>query len=134
MNLAENLQMLRKEKGLSQENLAERCQVSRQAIAKWESSESVPNIEKLCFLADFYDVYILATTQKFDKDIFVEAMKATAAHRGVTEQIADIPTILKNIEESIELCSMWNKYRKQFAYAEGIEYEDVLKEIRNLII
>ena len=83
---------------------------------------------------DFYDVYILATTQKFDKDIFVEAMKATAAHRGVTEQIADIPTILKNIEESIELCSMWNKYRKQFAYAEGIEYEDVLKEIRNLII
>ena len=83
---------------------------------------------------DFYDVYILATTQKFDKDIFVEALKATAAHRGVTEQIADIPTILKNIEESIELRAMWNKYRKQFAYAEGIEYEDVLKEIRNLII
>ena len=83
---------------------------------------------------DFYDAYILATTQKFDKDIFVEALKATAAHRGTTEQISDIPTILKNIEKSPELRAMWDKYSKQFAYAEGIDYESILKEIRNLII
>lgn len=83
---------------------------------------------------DFYDAYILATTQEFDKDIFADALKATAAHRGTTEQISDIPTILKNIEESPELRAMWDKYRKQFAYAEGIEYASILKEIRNLII
>ena len=40
----------------SQEELAEKCQISRQAIAKWESGESVPTIEKLIFLADFYKV------------------------------------------------------------------------------
>ena len=39
MILAENLQVLRKQNQLSQEELAEKCQVSRQAIAKWESGE-----------------------------------------------------------------------------------------------
>lgn len=56
MNLAENLQMYRKKNGLSQEELAEKCDVSRQAIAKWESGESVPSIERLVFLADLYDI------------------------------------------------------------------------------
>ena len=82
---------------------------------------------------DFYDAYILATTQKFDKALFAEALKATAAHRGTTEQIADIPTIMKNIEESAELRTMWDKYRKQFAYAENIPYESVLAELQMLI-
>ena len=82
---------------------------------------------------DFYDAYILATTQKFDKALFAEALKATVAHRGTTEQIADIPTIMKNIEESLDLRAMWDKYRKQFAYAEGIEYEDIIKNIKGLV-
>ena len=82
---------------------------------------------------DFYDAYILATTQKFDKAVFVEALKATAAHRGTTEQIADIHTIMKNIEESVELRTMWDKYRKQFAYAEHIEYEKILMLLSELV-
>ena len=82
---------------------------------------------------DFYDAYILATTQKFDKVLFTEALKATAAHRGTTEQIADIPTIMKNIEESPELRAMWDKYRKQFAYAENIKYDDIINELEELI-
>lgn len=47
---------LRKKNGWSQEELAEKCQVSRQAIAKWESGESVPVLEKLIFLAGLYEV------------------------------------------------------------------------------
>lgn len=82
---------------------------------------------------DFYDAYILATTQKFDKALFAEALKATAAHRGTTEQIADIPTIMKNIEESPELCAMWDKYRKQFAYAENITYDAIIIELKKLV-
>ena len=56
MKLADNLRIQRKKLGLSQEELAEKCQISRQAIAKWESGESVPTIEKLIFLADLYDM------------------------------------------------------------------------------
>ena len=82
---------------------------------------------------DFYDAYILATTQKFDKSLFTDALKATATHRGTTEQIVDIPTIMKNIEESHELRAMWYKYCKQFAYAENISYESVLLELKKLI-
>lgn len=41
MIFSEQLSKLRKEANLTQEDLAEKCQVSRQAIAKWESGESV---------------------------------------------------------------------------------------------
>ena len=71
---------------------------------------------------DFYDAYMLATTQKFDKAVFTEALNATATHRGTAQQIVDVPAILHNIETSRELKSMWEKYRKQFAYAAHIEY------------
>lgn len=81
---------------------------------------------------DFYDAYILATTQKYDKQIFAEALNATATHRGTTEQIADVPEILHNIETSPELKTMWDKYRKQFAYAENIEYEQIMEILRTL--
>ena len=40
MKLADNLQINRRRMGLSQEELAEKCQISRQAIAKWESGVS----------------------------------------------------------------------------------------------
>lgn len=82
---------------------------------------------------DFYDAYILATTQKFDKSTFREALRATAEHRGTTEQISNVDQILKNISESKELRAMWDKYRKQFAYAEDIPYESILAELQKLI-
>lgn len=82
---------------------------------------------------DFYDAYILATTQKFDKEVFSEALTATAAHRGTAEQIADVPGILHNIEDSAELKSMWDKYRKQFAYAGKIKYEQIVDVLKTLV-
>lgn len=81
---------------------------------------------------DFYDAYILAATQQYDQALFEEALQATAKHRGTLEQIADREGILKNIEESPELRRMWEKYRKQFAYAQGIGYEQVIASLRKL--
>ena len=83
---------------------------------------------------DFYDAYILTTTQKFDKAVFADALLATANHRGTTEQIADVPDILHNIEESQELKTMWDKYRKQFAYAKEIEYMSIMTVLRQLLL
>lgn len=82
---------------------------------------------------DFYDAYILTTTQKFDITVFVDALKATANHRGTTDQIADVPSILHNIEESPELKTMWDKYRKQFSYAKNITYEQIMDSIKALL-
>lgn len=82
---------------------------------------------------DFYDAYILTTTQIFDKAVFNEALNATAKHRCTVEQIADIPEILQNIAESLELHAMWEKYRKQFAYAKDIEYEEIMEVLKKLV-
>ena len=82
---------------------------------------------------DFYDAYILATTQKFSKPVFTEALNATAKHRGTDQQIQDISSILSNIEESPELRVMWDKYRKQFAYAADIQYEQIMTVLKALL-
>lgn len=79
---------------------------------------------------DFYDTYILLTTQRYDKAVFQEALRATAEHRGTTSQIEDVDGILKNISESAELKTMWEKYRRQFAYAKGIEFVDIIETLR----
>ena len=53
--LAQRLQQLRRQKGLSQENLAEQLRVSRQAVGKWESGAAVPELEKLMELCRLFD-------------------------------------------------------------------------------
>ena len=62
MKLAERIQYLRKMKGISQEELAEKAGVSRQAVSKWESDQSTPDVEKIIIMSDYFGVttdYIL---------------------------------------------------------------------------
>ncbi|MEG0366635.1 MAG: helix-turn-helix transcriptional regulator [Coprobacillus sp.] len=56
MKLQDNLIQLRKQKGYSQEDLAYQLGVSRQSVSKWESGVSVPELDRLVEIADFYDV------------------------------------------------------------------------------
>lgn len=56
MEFYERLQGLRREKGMTQEELAERLDVSRQAVSKWESGQTMPEIEKLVQMAQVFDV------------------------------------------------------------------------------
>ena len=58
MSFGEKLQQLRKEKGLSQEDLAYQLNVSRQAVAKWENGDSIPDLINCAALADLYDVSV----------------------------------------------------------------------------
>ena len=83
---------------------------------------------------DYYDVYILGTTQEYDKKTFKEALKATTEHRGSTEQISDVKGILQQISESDDLKDMWKKYQKKFAYASDISYENILEVLRRIVI
>lgn len=54
--LKDNLAMLRGIHGFSQEEIAEKINISRQAYAKWETGATVPDIEKCRLLADVYGV------------------------------------------------------------------------------
>lgn len=58
MEFNEKVQELRKQKGLTQEELAELLFVSRTAVSKWESGRGYPNIESLKALAKFFDVTV----------------------------------------------------------------------------
>ena len=58
MRVNEKLQGLRKEKGLSQEGLAELVGVSRQSVAKWESKKSYSEVNKLIQLSNVFGVSI----------------------------------------------------------------------------
>ena len=58
MNFGENLQKLRKEKNISQEQLAEELHVSRQTIGKWENGVTYPETECLIQISDFFEVSI----------------------------------------------------------------------------
>lgn len=56
MNLSDRIQYLRKARGISQEGLADQLGVSRQAVSKWESEQSMPDLDKIIFMSDYFDV------------------------------------------------------------------------------
>lgn len=62
MNMADRIQYLRKTNGISQEELADKVGVSRQAVSKWESEQSLPDLGKIITMSDYFGVttdYIL---------------------------------------------------------------------------
>ncbi len=54
MNMADRIQYLRKAKGLSQEEFADKIGVSRQSVSKWESGQSFPDLEKIIIMSVFF--------------------------------------------------------------------------------
>ena len=58
MNLGENLISLRKKENMSQEDLAEKLDVSRQAISKWESGQGYPEMEKIIKISEIFNYNI----------------------------------------------------------------------------
>ena len=79
MILADRIIILRKKKGWSQEELAYKMNISRQAVSKWESDQSVPDIEKILQLSELFGVttdYLLKdeTEQKEDLEHVSETL------------------------------------------------------------
>ncbi|NLW69526.1 MAG: helix-turn-helix transcriptional regulator [Eubacteriaceae bacterium] len=78
MNISDRILRLRKLKGLSQEELADKIGVSRQAVSKWESEQSVPDADKLIILSDFFGV----TTDYLLKGIENKATQTAGSNMG----------------------------------------------------
>lgn len=75
MSFADSLKQIRKERGLTQENLAEIMDVSRQAVSKWELGEGYPEVEKLLLLSSKLNVSL-------DSLMGAEIAKAGAVDSG----------------------------------------------------
>ena len=94
MSFAENLKQLRKEKQLSQEELAEILDVSRQAVSKWEQGIGYPEVEKLLLLSSKLSISL---DSLMETEI---AQKSNTQKRNVTGKI----TITSPIERVIATC------------------------------
>ena len=80
IEIANRLIEIRKRVGLSQEDLADKLGISRQAVSKWERAEASPDIDNLVALAKLYGVTMddLLNTEKSVDEIFKEKDKADA--------------------------------------------------------
>lgn len=82
---------------------------------------------------DFYDAYILITTQSFDKAIFSKALEKTIEHRGTKSQINDFDSTMEVISSSKDLHRLWSNYQSQFNYAKDISFDDTCNAIKTLL-
>ena len=69
MNLGEKIYELRKQQNLSQEELGDKLNVSRQTISKWERNESTPDLDKIVPLCDLFNLSVdeLLQVKKIEK-------------------------------------------------------------------
>lgn len=58
MTLAEKILSLRTQRGMSQDDLAEKLEVSRQSVSKWETAQSTPDLDKIIKLANLFGVTV----------------------------------------------------------------------------
>lgn len=114
MSMAERIMRLRKAKGISQEELAEVAGVSRQAVSKWESEQSVPDVDRIVLLSEYFGVstdYLLKGTEA------PEAAGRMEKERANPMVFVIVATVLIFIG-LIVACAVW--YEQQHAMAIGI--------------
>ena len=114
MNFGEKLFKLRKETGLSQEALADQLGTTRQAVSKWERSESSPDTDNLIALAALYGVSL-------DELLYGEAASdADGSEDGSTETVDEA----KEAEDSAEHADCGDKPLVDISLARGIHVID----------
>lgn len=98
MKFAEKLSNLRMQKGYSQEALAEKLYVSRQAVSKWEVGTTLPETDKLIAISDFFNVsidYLLKENIQLNNDegldrIVLKFLGAAQDMDEISQKLVDI--------------------------------------------
>ena len=96
MNLDKKLVYLRKKKGLTQLQLAELMDVSRQAISRWEVGAAVPSTENLSFLSNLYHVPLEYLISDSEPDVMLET-EPTVSNNTVNverKNVARVPKLV----------------------------------------
>ncbi len=109
MNIAHRIQSLRKAKGISQEELADKVGVSRQAVSKWESEQSTPDMDNIIIMSDYFEVttdYLLKGTET----VKTESEKSGSVLASQILYISSTALVLIGL-----LCAFANWYEQQKA-------------------
>jgi len=113
VNIADRIRNLRKARGISQEEFADQIGVSRQAVSKWESEQSTPDIEKIILISDFFGV----TTDYLLKGIEPQQHEV---RRKPDAGIFSIVGTALNIIGVIVAMWIWYEERRPLAAAVGL--------------
>lgn len=104
---SENLKMLRRQKGISQEVLAQELNVVRQTVSKWEKGQSYPDFQRLVLLSDYFDMAL----DELVKDIDVQDVRDK---NSTDEKVASIYLDVENVKNRCR------KFIKAFCYAGAV--------------
>ena len=120
MSISEKIQQLRKSNGLSQEQLAEKLDVTRQAISKWESGTSSPDIEKIVLISELFDV----STDYLMKD------ETTVKGGGDAQQCVQVPHKLYIVDINKRKLSAFDEFAVEMLGANNNGEADLITGIR----
>ena len=109
MILADKIILLRKQHGWSQEQFAEYLGVSRQAVSKWESGNSIPDLDKIIKMSNIFGV----ATDYLLKDEIEELPKSSTAETATSYDNDD--SVLVTVEDANRYMSLCEKLAKFFA-------------------
>lgn len=85
-------------------------------------------------MRDFYDVYILQKIyeKQISLPLLKSAIEATASKRGTKKQMDTASTSLQEIEDSVDMISLWTSYRDHNDYAHNISWNDVMEAVKRM--
>ncbi|MBQ6949029.1 MAG: helix-turn-helix transcriptional regulator, partial [Firmicutes bacterium] len=100
MKLADKIMTLRRQQGWSQETLAEKLDVTRQSVSKWESAQSVPDLDKILALSELFGVttdYLLKEDSS-DDEIAGNRFAEPVVERNSDARLVDLPEAKEFLE------------------------------------
>jgi len=83
-------------------------------------------------MRDYYDIYILTTTQTFNIGTFGEALKKTIEKRHTIQQMSDILGVINTISDNADMIGLWKRYQKKYKYAANITWEMAINAVKYL--
>lgn len=121
MNIGERILQLRKEKNLSQEQLSEKLEISRQSISKWESGQSIPEADKIIQLSEIFNVttdYLLKGKEVKKDNPAVTVEKSLPVVHG-SSFYAILSTSI-NIVGLVLMITLWKAWRTELPVGIGL--------------
>jgi hypothetical protein len=83
-------------------------------------------------MRDFYDIYILTTTQQFNSDTFKAALQKTVEKRGTSKQMGDMADAIQAVADSPIMLDLWQRYQKKYSYAAAVTWEMAVGAVKGL--
>lgn len=113
MSLGNNICFLRKQKKLTQEQLADRMRVTRQTVSRWESDEVVPELDRLVEMSEFFACILKVFLPKYGHWILYYDGKYYDPEFGVMDELYPKARIQSYLEIFVDECCALASFKVQ---------------------